>query len=114
MNLIKTTGLTVLVAASTLVTSCADDGPTNNETATSFRPLELTQSTRSATSANNGFALDLFRHASGSSKTVMSPYGAFSVLAMLANGDNAKSRDEILAKFGLTDNEEALKALNDY
>lgn len=64
----------------------------------------------------NGFGIDLFKtmFKSGGKNICISPTSVMSVFAMMANGDDGETRDEILEILGYGKGEEALADLNAY
>lgn len=114
MKLFKT--ITIMTAAIAL-TACSNDEPSKSDESriTPYRQLQLNARTRGAAEANNNFAFDLFRQVSEKQGNfIVSPYGFFSALSMLANGDNGDTRDDILKGLGYADSAEGLTALNEY
>lgn len=104
----------IAVAVLTLTsTSCKDDGPDGGNSSP-FRPIDLPAETRSAITAGNDFSLSLFRTLPADANTVLSPYSVFSTLSMLADADTGDARDEILEKFGFSEAETGIVALNSY
>ena len=93
--------------------SCQDDGPESSKV-TPYKPIELSADTRSAVEAGNEFSLGLFKTLPEEENCVISPYSIFSTLSMMANADEDAARDEILAKFGYSNGEAGLNALNSY
>lgn len=112
----KTFKTIAIMTAAIALTACSNDEPSNSDggRTTPYRQLQLNERTRGTVDANNNFAFDLFRQISGQGNIVVSPYGSFSVLSMLANGDNGESRDAILKGLGYNNGTEGLAALNEY
>ena len=93
--------------------SCSDDDPVGGKV-TPFRPVDLPAETRSAVTAGNDFSLSLFRTAPDEANCILSPYSVFSTLSMLANADAGEAGKEILSKFGYSEPEVGIAALNSY
>ena len=76
----------------------------------------LSEISRDAIVASNGFAFDFYRANSAvcAENICVSPLSMCNVLAMLANGDDGNSRDEILNLIGFKTGEEGLADLNRY
>lgn len=76
----------------------------------------LSSISKEATAGNNKFALDFYVASSsaGDGNVCVSPFSVGNVLAMIANGDDGASRDEILSLFGLKSGEEGTAELNSY
>lgn len=96
--------------------SCSDEPGDNG--AHEFTAVPLTAETRGGVEINNGFATELFgatllQDDSGDNICI-SPFSLFSTLSMMANGDDAASRDEILLTLGLTKSRMTLDDLNSY
>ncbi len=104
----------IFAAAATLLAigGCTSDEP--NEKVTPYRNLEMNAETRAAATANNSFALNLFRQTDAGGNMTISTYGVFSVLSMLANGDTGECRDEILDMFGFGEGTDGIATLNGY
>jgi len=96
-----------------LAVACQNDGPEQGKV-TPYKPIELAADTRAAVDAGNEFSLNLFKTTTEDENSVMSPYSVFTVLSMLANADEGEAKEEILAKFGYSDNAAGIKALNSY
>lgn len=113
----KTFKTIAIMTAAIALTACSNDEPSKSDEnrTTPYRQLQLNERTRGAVDANNNFAFDLFRQVSEKQGNfIVSPYGFFSALSMLANGDNGDTRDAILKGLGYTDGTEGLSALNEY
>lgn len=114
MKLFRT--IAIMTAAFTL-TACSNDEPSKSDenSTTPYRQLQLNARTRGAVESNNDFAFDLFRHVPEKhGNFIVSPYGFFSALSMLANGDDGDTRDALLNGLGYADGTEGLAALNEY
>lgn len=76
----------------------------------------LSSISKEATAGNNKFALDFYVASSSArdGNVCVSPFSIGNVLAMIANGDNGASRDEILSLFGFKSGEEGIAELNAY
>jgi serpin B len=103
-----------------LISSCSHDdepGKWQNTEPSPYRRIDLPASTRAAADANAGFAFKLFNEiasVNSSDNVVCSPFSVFTVLSMLANGDNGESRDEILRLLGYPEGADGISGLNQY
>ncbi|MDE5645707.1 MAG: hypothetical protein K2I45_08715 [Muribaculaceae bacterium] len=112
----KATLLMISAGIATGMISCQSDEP-DNAAPSPFTSIEMPESTRGISDNGNDFAIDLFSkvaNADEGENIVISPYSAFNVLAMLANGDDSETRDEVLERLGFGKNESGLLGLNDY
>ncbi|MDE6393348.1 MAG: hypothetical protein K2L59_08795 [Muribaculaceae bacterium] len=84
--------------------SCDKDDNVGGDASNASAPVvvQLPEGTRAITESANDFSFRLFREyaVSGASNVVISPLNVMSTLAMLANGDNGESRNEILRVLG--------------
>ena len=80
------------------------NNPAENEDGGEYTPyteIDLDGSTRAAVGLNNAFAFSLLDKAGTSEDNVaVSPFSLFSVLGMMANGDDGETRAEILSVIG--------------
>lgn len=81
---------------------------------TPFTVIELNGETRAAAVLNNSFAFNLLDKVRNSQENVVvSPLSVFSLLGMMANGDDGVTRDEILSVIGGS-SAVSLDAINSY
>ena len=81
---------------------------------TPYTEIDLDGSTRAAVGLNNAFAFNLLDKAGTSEDNVaVSPFSLFSVLGMMANGDDGDTRAEILSVIGASGSV-SLDAVNAY
>lgn len=96
-----------------------EDKPGENELPApkEYTALKLTASQEAAKEANNDFAVammkDVMEMQNGES-TVISPFSLYTVLSMVANGDNGETRDEMLRALGFEPGQAGLDKLNDF
>lgn len=102
-------------AVSLSFTSC-DKDEEGARTALEPTPIVLPEGTRAITESGNDFSFRLFREIASSTddNTAISPLNVMNTLAMLANGDNGESRDEILRVLGRGTGESELRGLTAY
>lgn len=102
-------------AVSMSFTSC-DKDEEGARTASEPTPIVLPEGTRAITESGNDFSFRLFREIASSTddNTAISPLNVMNTLAMLANGDNGESRDEILRVLGRGTGESELRGLTAY
>lgn len=85
---------------------------------TPYKAIEMDSKTRSGVGVNNTFAFSLWsnlqKNARNDENITVVPYSVFSVLSMMANGDDGETRDEVLRTLGLESGEAGLAALNNY
>lgn len=97
---IKISWLAILTTA--IITPSCTDGvsePTNNNEIYPFTRIDLTDTQVQSVPNVNAFAIDFFKFANencSQENLNTSPYSLFSVLSMLANGDNGTTSKEIL------------------
>lgn len=104
----------LLLVAMPLFMACSGDEPNVEIEVTPYKNIEMTTQSRSITSINNNFGLDLFKNCNHTENLTLSPYGALSVLAMLANGDDGEARSEIINILGFGENNNGVEAMNEY
>ena len=97
------------------------DNPTQEDPIidrTPYKAIEMDTETRSGVGVNNTFAFSLWNNLQNNARTdeniTVVPYSVFSVLSMMANGDDGETRDEVLGLLGLESGEKGLAALNNY
>lgn len=104
----------LLIFVSTIVfVACSNDEPELTEK-TQYKEIQLSSRARSVTAINNSFALNLFNQTSHDSNYTLSSYGIMSILALLSNGDDAETREEIMSILGGEGNAVSIEELNDY
>lgn len=119
----KKFAFTAALAAAFILGGCSEnaDTPKNPETEkpqvtdwTGRRPLK--EIAAKNVGKANGFGIDLFKtmFKSEGNNICISPTSVMSVFAMIANGDDGDTRDEILEILGYGKGEEALADLNAY
>lgn len=113
MTNIKKTALSLL-ASMPLLMACSSNEPEEETQVTPYKNIELTNQSRAVIGINNNFGLDLFKNCNHTENLTLSPYGAFSVLAMLANGDEGEARDEIINILGCGEIGIGMEAINEY
>lgn len=111
------------IACLTLLSACSHEAdiPESNEIKANpvkaiwpDRPLKVVGESNALKA--NEFASELFKkvYAKEKSNTCISPASVFLTLAMMANGDQGESRDEILSLLGYDEGPDALHELNVY
>lgn len=91
--------------------SCSDDVQQKQESSP-FVNIPLSENTRGAVEGNNALAFRMLNVEAEAGNEVLCPYSMFSAFAMLANGDNSESRDDILQMLGYSSDE--ISTLTDY
>lgn len=116
MKKIRHAAYMISISAALLAAGCNKDNDV--ETSGPGEPVRipLTEETRSVVENSNRFSLDLLSTV-GEIKNdnfVISPFSAFMTTAMLANGDNSLSRDQIMTALGFEGTDADLATLNEY
>ncbi|MCM1369680.1 MAG: serpin family protein [Candidatus Amulumruptor caecigallinarius] len=102
-------------AALLVLPACQSDEPGGGSGSKSqYNPVSLPEGTRSVADSQNDFAFKIMSAADAEGNYIMSPYGAFAILSMLANGANGTERDEILQALGYDMSDGGMEVLNAY
>lgn len=114
MNIPKFMMLCIVSALPLVLASCdSNDEETDGPGRT---VIEMPEGTRAITETGNDFSFRLFNEFRDAKpgNIVLSPFSVMTDLAMLANGDDGESRDEIMRAFNLTGSQTDIKNFNAY
>lgn len=109
--------LTAACSNDTVNTPDAPDTPDAEKTPTPYTIIPVSGNTRGNVETNNSFSFNLFNklaEESAGEDAGISTYSVFSVLSMMANGDNSGTRDEILDVLGFETGAAGLESLNEF
>lgn len=107
--------IAVMGIVGVMLPACTSDD--DSRSPSPYKEIVLNQSTRAAADSGNDFAFRLFAELSsesGQKNLVCSPLSVFTTLAMIANGDDGATRDEVLDVLGFKTGQEGVDELNQY
>lgn len=106
-------GLLLLAVLPFVTVACDSNDDKGSEEIT---VIVMPEGTRSITETGNGFSFKLFNEFRNANpgNLVLSPFSVMTDLAMLANGDDGASRDEILRALNMTDSQTDIDNFNAY